>query len=242
MIGQAITKNSLLLTAFAIAVAASLALTESYTKDKREAAIRKVKSQALEEVIPADKRDNILLDDVIITEDSEYLNIKKHKKCSTKDNFDKCEKIFIARKNDKITAFIIPTRAPDGYGGSINSIVGIYLDGSIAGVRVIQHAETPGLGDKIETKKSDWVFDFDNKSLTNLTAHQWHVKKDKGVFDQFTGATITPRAVVKSVYNALNFYQKYKQDLLKQANKSSLDDAAKHQSDSAPHINEAAES
>ena len=223
MIGKAITKNSLLLAAFAVAVAASLALTESSTREQRDAALRKVKSQALEEVVPENQRDNILLDDYIITDDNEYLSLKTHKKCAGLEAPEKCEKIFIARKNDDITHFILPTRAPDGYGGSIISIVGINLNGAISGVRIIQHTETPGLGDKVELKKSDWVLSFEKKSLENLSNSEWTVKKDGGEFDQFTGATITPRAVVQSIYQALVFYQKNKDDLIKQANRSRLD-------------------
>ena len=227
MIGQAITKNSLLLSGFAIAVAATLAFTESSTKDRREAALRKVQSQALEEVIPSDRRDNILLDDFIVTHDSEYLQLKINKKCGGKYGDAKCAKIFIARKDGEVTAFILPTRAPDGYSGSINSIVGINLDGSIAGVRIIQHTETPGLGDKIETKKTDWVYSFNNMSLQEPELAGWGVKKDGGIFDQFTGATITPRAVVKSIHSALRFFTQNKELLLKKAEQSSLDNIAK---------------
>ncbi|NRB41586.1 MAG: electron transport complex subunit RsxG [Pseudomonadales bacterium] len=226
MIGQAITKNSLLLAGFAVFVAASLALTESSTRDRRDAAIRKVQSQALEEVVPLQQRDNILLDDYIITQDSEFLQLKPHKKCGGKNGDDKCHKIFIARKEGEISAFIFPTRAPDGYSGSIHSIVGINLDGTVSGVRIIQHAETPGLGDKIDTKKTDWVLSFNEKSLNNLSNKEWGVKKDGGVFDQFTGATITPRAVVKSVQRALTFFAKNKEQLLQQANQSNLEEAA----------------
>jgi electron transport complex protein RnfG len=125
--------------------------------------------------------------------------------------------IYIARKDGNITAFIIPTHAPDGYSGSIHSLVGVDLAGNIMGVRVISHNETPGLGDKVEFKKSDWVLDFISKSLNNPGSEEWHVKKDKGVFDQFTGATITPRAVVASVHNALLFFEKNRDSLIQQA-------------------------
>ena len=110
-----------------------------------------------------------------------------------------------------------PVRAPDGYSGSIKSIVGVKTDGTIAGVRVISHAETPGLGDKIELKKSPWVLEFNDKSIDNTSAEQWAVKKDKGVFDQFTGATITPRAVINSIYLCLQYFQANKDKLLSQA-------------------------
>ncbi|HEY9034741.1 MAG TPA: RnfABCDGE type electron transport complex subunit G, partial [Pseudomonadales bacterium] len=125
--------------------------------------------------------------------------------------------IHVARMNGEVVAFILPVRAPDGYGGAIDAIVGINLDGSIAGVRVISHQETPGLGDKVELKKSPWVLSFNGRSLANTATDDWRVKKDKGVFDQFTGATITPRAMVKAVHNALQYFALNKTTLLEQA-------------------------
>lgn len=214
MIKQAITKNGVMLALFAIAVAGLLASTEMLTRDKREASIRKVQSMALEQVIPAELRNNILLDDKFPVNDSEFLKLKGS------------GSIYVARKDGNITAFIIPTHAPDGYSGSINSLVGINLDGVILGVRNISHNETPGLGDKIEIKKSNWVLGFNDKSLSNLSAEQWHVKKDKGVFDQFTGATITPRAMVASVHNALLFFEKNKDSLIQQASSQAAPKAA----------------
>jgi Na+-translocating ferredoxin:NAD+ oxidoreductase subunit G len=205
MIRKAITKNGIMLALFAIAVAALLAGTEMLTREKREASIRKVQSMALEQVIPAGQRDNILLDDKVPVNDQELLKLKAP------------GNIYIARKDGNITAFIIPTHAPDGYSGSIHSLVGIDMAGNIMGVRVVSHNETPGLGDKIDIKKSDWALDFNHKSLSNPSPEDWHVKKDKGVFDQFTGATITPRAVVNSVRNALLFFEKNKVLLIQQA-------------------------
>ena len=202
---EAITKNSLLLAAFALFVAAGLAGTEINTRDARAASLRAVQSKALEEIIPAGDHDNNLLDDNIAVSDTELLKLKTEKT------------IHIARLNGEVTAFIIPVRAPDGYGGSINSIVGIKTDGTLAGARVITHAETPGLGDKIDIKKSPWILAFTGKSLDNLSEKQWAVKKDKGVFDQFTGATITPRAVVNSIHNTLKYYKANEASLLAQA-------------------------
>lgn len=206
MIKQAMTKNSLLLGGFALLVAAGLAGTDMATEERRKQSIRKVQSQALEEIITADKRDNVLLDDVVsINDSSDFLKLKDAKN------------IHVARKDGKVVAFIIPTRAPDGYSGAIDSIVGVYLDGTIAGVRIIKHQETPGLGDKVELKKSPWVLDFNGKSQHVPSTDEWKVKKDKGIFDQFTGATITPRAVVKSIHSALLFFQQHKTELLTKA-------------------------
>lgn len=215
MIKQAITKNSLLLACCAITVAAGLAITELNTREARANSLRKVQSLALEAIIPKEQHDNVLLDDALAVSDTKLLQLKQSKT------------IHIARKDGKVTAFIIPTRAPSGYGGPIHSLVGVNIDGSIAGVRVIQHAETPGLGDKVEVKKSDWVFNFNGKSLSNPDRAKWGVKKDGGDFDQFTGATITPRAVVRSIVQALEYFEQNKSQLMAKADAelSELSDA-----------------
>jgi len=101
-----------------------------------------------------------------------------------------------------------------GYSGEIELIMGLDSDGKILGVRVLSHAETPGLGDKIEDTKSDWILGFNRRSLENTTREQWHVRKDGGDFDQFTGATITPRAVVKAVHGGLDFFRQHRGELL----------------------------
>ncbi|MCV9877458.1 electron transport complex subunit RsxG [Brenneria izbisi] len=101
-----------------------------------------------------------------------------------------------------------------GYSGIINLLIGIDAHGELTGVRVISHTETPGLGDKIEVNRSDWILGFNGKSLQNTTEKQWHVKKDGGDFDAFTGATITPRAVVKGVHRTLQLFQRHRAQLL----------------------------
>lgn len=112
--------------------------------------------------------------------------------------------------------------APDGYNGAIKLLVAVRTDGSLAGVRVVSHRETPGLGDPIDTDKSDWIFAFDGRSLDNPSEARWKVKRDGGDFDQFTGATITPRAVVKAVYQTLIFFERHKDRLFEQESGSSL--------------------
>jgi electron transport complex protein RnfG len=101
-----------------------------------------------------------------------------------------------------------------GYAGEIRLIMGINAKGEILGVRVLSHAETPGLGDKIEVAKDDWILSFNDLSLETTTTQQWHVKKDGGQFDQFSGATITPRAVVEAVHGGLTFFDQHKDELL----------------------------
>lgn len=100
-----------------------------------------------------------------------------------------------------------------GYSGTIRLLIGVDAGGTLLGVRVLSHTETPGLGDKIDVAKHDWIKGFDGKSLSTLPEDQWKVKKDGGVFDQFSGATITPRAVVTAVHKGLQLYQRQKPQL-----------------------------
>jgi electron transport complex protein RnfG len=119
-------------------------------------------------------------------------------------------------------AAIIPAITPDGYSGNIAMIIGINFDDTIAGVRVTEHRETPGLGDKVDLKKSDWILDFNGKSLVNPEASAWDVKKNGGAYDQFTGATITPRAVINQIVATLEYFSQDRERLLNQA-KENLD-------------------
>ncbi|MCK3654403.1 electron transport complex subunit RsxG [Pasteurellaceae bacterium Macca] len=109
------------------------------------------------------------------------------------------KKLYLAKKGEKTTAYALQSTAPDGYSGNIELLIGVQPDGTILGVRTLSHKETPGLGDKIDTRISDWIFRFTGKKWTAESDRQWAVKKDGGQFDQFTGATITPRAVVNNV-------------------------------------------
>lgn len=122
----------------------------------------------------------------------------------------------LVKMNGKLISIIVPSIAHDGYNGKIKLLVGINLDGSIVSVRAISHKETPGLGDKMEADKSDWVLNFNKKSLKNLDSKLWKVKKDGGYFDQFTGATITPRAIVKKVHETLKYYEMDKSRIIKE--------------------------
>ncbi len=120
---------------------------------------------------------------------------------------------FRASLNGKPSGVILTTET-QGYGGPIELLTGIDANGTITGVRVIKHKETPGLGDAIELSHSPWIHSFDGKSLQNLTEQQWHVKKDGGQFDAFTGATITPRAVVKGVHETLQEFEQQQAQFL----------------------------
>ena len=123
----------------------------------------------------------------------------------------------IPKKYAQPVAAILPATAPDGYSGAIDLVVGINIDGTVAGVRVLSHRETPGLGDKVDLKKSDWILGYDQRSLENPLPEGWKVKKDRGVFDQFTGATITPRAVTSAVLKTLQYYQRHQQEIWAEA-------------------------
>lgn len=121
---------------------------------------------------------------------------------------------FARDADDNVIGVVFSVVAPDGYNGAIRLLVGIDRSGELQGVRVSAHRETPGLGDAIEAKRSDWIHDFEGRSLGNPPAEDWNVRKDGGVFDQFTGATITPRAVVRAVYRTLQYFEQHRDDLL----------------------------
>lgn len=124
--------------------------------------------------------------------------------------------VYRLRQQNKPMAAVYDLTTPNGYSGSIRLVVGVNHDQSIGGVRVVSHRETPGLGDKIELAKNDWILSFNGKSLNNPTSEQWAVRKDGGVFDQFTGATITPRAIVNTVRDALLWSSQHQQRLFEQ--------------------------
>ena len=121
--------------------------------------------------------------------------------------------VYQAKKDDVVTAVIFEV-SEYGYSGEIRSILAIASSGDVLGVRILSHSETPGLGDKIEVEKDDWILGFNGLSINRPYKDGWAVRKDGGDFDQFTGATITPRAVVKSIRSGLEFFEAKKLDLL----------------------------
>ncbi len=182
---------------------ASTALSISYfvTKTPIEESDARAKRIFLNQVIPSNLYDNNLVKDTISVEPNPLIGNKK--------NID----IYRAKKNNQVIAVIIETIAPDGYSGEIKTLVGIDQEDKILGVRVITHKETPGLGDYIEIEKSQWIKNFDLKSLDKMTEKEWTVKKDGGDFDYVSGATITPRAVIKSTYKSLLYAKENKKRL-----------------------------
>ena len=152
-------------------------------------------------LIPPSAHDNDIFTDIISVQNKQLLGSNK------------AVKVYRARKNNKPVAVIINSVAPDGYSGNIELLVAININNTLAGVRVVHHKETPGLGDAIEENRSDWITKFKQRSLTNTDKKDWAVKRDGGEFDQFTGATITPRAIVKAVYNTLRYYKENRDTL-----------------------------
>ncbi|WP_160154446.1 electron transport complex subunit RsxG [Microbulbifer sp. ALW1] len=204
MLKRSIGSNAAILALFALVTAGTLAVTQITTREPIEHAIREASARALLEIIPIDRHSNDLLVDTypIPRQYWALLGLKQE------------ANINLARETDgTINAVIIPAVAPDGYSGPIRILVGVNRDGTVAGVRVTNHAETPGLGDKVEVKKSDWVLSFNGKSLQDPARDQWKVQKDGGAFDQFTGATITPRAVVNQVRKVLDFVAEHHQQI-----------------------------
>ncbi|MDZ4192448.1 MAG: electron transport complex subunit RsxG [Pseudomonas sp.] len=200
-ISRSMLKNALVLGLFAIGTVGSVALLQQGTATRIAAAEREAQVRALAEILPSGSYDNHLLDNRI------ELNAPELGHRSP-------QSAYLALKGDQPSALILPVTAPDGYSGAIHLLVGIFADGRLAGVRVLGHKETPGLGDKIELAKSDWVRSFEGKSLSDPGEDGWAVKKDRGEFDQFAGATITPRAVVKAVHGALRYFDKHRAQLL----------------------------
>lgn len=204
MLGKTISTNSLILGAFAAVTAGLIAFTYQSTEARIIAAERAAQQQALFEIVPPERHDNNMLNDVIVLEPTAAAAL----------GLPEATAIHVAKQQGKPVALVIPTVAPDGYSGEIKMIVGVNIDGTVAGVRVLSHKETPGLGDKVDISKSPWVHSFAGKSLGTPKPEHWAVKKDGGAFDAFTGATITPRAVVRQVKHVLEYYQNHQAELL----------------------------
>jgi Na+-translocating ferredoxin:NAD+ oxidoreductase subunit G len=192
-----IITTAVLLMLFAAAGAGLVGLTHDNTTDIIQHNEQLALLRKLNTLVPSDKYDNDLLKDTIQVAPDKLLG-------TTSPSI-----VYRARKQNTPVAVVLAPIAPNGYGGAINLLVGIYADGTLAGVRVVSHHETPGLGDAIEADRSDWITKFTGRSLSNMTTKQWKVKRDGGDIDQFTGATISPRAVVTAVHNALLYFSKH---------------------------------
>lgn len=198
MLGKYMGRSAILLGLFALVGTGIVALIFTETQGPIAEAERAFMLRSLHAVIKPELHDNDIFNDMITVTDP--------KRLGSKDPVP----VFRARKDGKPVAVAITPIAPEGYVGPIKLLVGISVDGTILGVRVINHRETPGLGDGIEAKRSNWILGFNGHSLSNPDSKHWAVRRDGGQFDQFTGATITPRAVVKAVHNTLRFYERNK--------------------------------
>lgn len=209
-----IQKNSQILAIFAIACTAIVGLVNELTKDKIEAQAQLQLLNTLHSIIEPNRYNNNMTQDCVSVSSPLLGGSQKHQVIQT---------AYIARKDDNAIAVAITSTAPDGYNGNIEIMVAINMDNSISGVRVLKHQETPGLGDKVELRKSDWITSFNSKKLLTDDDSRWAVAKDGGMFDQFTGATITPRAVVKAVKKAMIYFKNNKLSLLDSTNSCMVD-------------------
>ena len=193
---EKIAYQPILLGVFALLASGALAWASSATGEAIAAAEAKDLRDSLSEVLPAGMADNDFLKDTV--------ELEKEGKTVT---------IYRARQAGVVKAALFKV-AQRGYAGDIQVLMAVDSAGKTLGVRVLKHSETPGLGDKIEVKKDPWIRGFDGKSLGDPAPEKWAVRKDGGIFDQFAGATITPRAVVKAVKGGMDFYAEHRKEIL----------------------------
>lgn len=180
----------------ALIATALLAGTHGLTRERIAAAEHRARMQALEVVLPAARYDNDLLANIVQVQAPAWLG-------------SDTTTVHRATQAGAPSALVFEAVAPDGYGGPIRMLLAIGADGTVLGVRVTAHQETPGLGDDIEAGRSDWINRFPGRALGDPPDTGWAVRKDGGDFDQFAGATVTPRAVVRAVHRALVFVDRH---------------------------------
>lgn len=208
---QHILRAMQVLVIFAIIGGGLVALGYHITIGQIAANERAAMLASLQELVPTEMHDNDIFTDTSTVQHPTLLG--------TSDAVT----VYHARQGNQTVAIIFNAIAPNGYGGKIRLLLGVKVDGSLLGVRVVSHKETPGLGDAIETRRSDWIHQFVGKSLHNPQVKGWAVRRDGGQFDQFSGATITPRAVVQAVHKALNFVQAHNAQLFAPSNLRIID-------------------
>ena len=196
------TRNALrtgtVLFLFALVGTAMLAFTHDRTEPVITRSQQAEKLALINQVLPASSYDNDLLASRQDLPPDDLLGTRQP------------SALWIARRGSQVTAVVLEAIAPDGYAGDIALLIGIDIDGKVTGVRVTAHHETPGLGDYIDRAKSAWIDQFSGKSLTDPESKRWKVAKDGGAFDARAGATITPRAVVKAVKSALDYFARHR--------------------------------
>ncbi|WP_018076362.1 electron transport complex subunit RsxG [Thiobacillus denitrificans] len=195
-------RTGLILLVFSLIGTAILAFTHDRTEPTIARSQQAEKFALISQVLPAALYDNDLLASQQSAPPDVLLGTRKP------------SAIWIARRGGAVSGVVLEAVAPDGYSGDIALLVGIDIDGNVTGVRVTAHRETPGLGDYIDRAKSAWIDQFAGKSLTAPPPKHWKVAKDGGVFDARAGATITPRAVVKAVKSALDYFARHRAALV----------------------------
>lgn len=198
-------KPALTLAIVVAVLTALLALVASLTRDRIATNEQAWIKQRLDALVAPGTYDNDLLADSISVTAPDLLGSAQP------------VRIYRARRAGAPVAAVIRPIAPDGYRGPIELLVAIGQDGRLIGVQVIRHDETPGLGDAFESRDVHWLDRFRGRSLTDPPPQRWTVRRDGGDFDAFTGATITPRAIVKAVRNALEYYQRNSRRIFDQA-------------------------
>ena len=194
-------RTAAIMLAFAFIGTLLLASVFDVTRAPIEASEKAARLSLFKEILPAENYDNDLLASQVTIAPNALLGNRLP------------SIVNVAKQQQQTAGVILEAIAHDGYSGDIKLLIAIRADGSISGVRVLAHKETPGLGDYIDIAHGNWIKLFDNESLEKTAAEKWQVKKDGGQYDYMVGATITPRAVVKAVKQALQFYQQNKQTL-----------------------------
>lgn len=200
--------SGIILGLFAVVGTGIVGITHSVTKETIQANEELALQRQLNQILPEDQYDNKLVNSTLTLQADNRLGQSE------------ASIVYIAKQQDSISAMIFNVIAPKGYSGEIKMLVGVNMDASLAGVRIVSHKETPGLGDAIETSRSNWVLNFNGKSLQQPQERNWKVRRDGGDFDQFTGATITPRAVVQAVHLCLVYFDRHKLELIEQYQQS----------------------
>lgn len=198
---RSIAITAVILFLFAVIGTGLVAVTYDSTRERIAANERERLLRKLHVLVPPARHDNDLFTDTLQVRDELLLGSPGP------------VMVYRARRDDRPVALVMAPVAPDGYSGSIRLLVGINYNGTLTGVRVVTHRETPGLGDAIEEERSDWIYGFDGRSLENPPTARWEVRKDGGDFDQLTGATITPRAIVGAVRKTLLYYREHREAL-----------------------------
>lgn len=195
-------RSALVLATFALLSAGIIGLTHELTSERIQANERAAERAKLHSIVAPSSYDNDLINDSIQVTAPEKLGSEQPLT------------VYRARKEGEPVAAILTVVAPDGYNGPIRLLVGIRPDGRIAGVRVLEHQETAGLGDGIEASKSDWLQQFRGAELGDPKRDEWGVRQDGGEFDALSGATVTPRAVVGAIRRALSYFEEHRDKLM----------------------------